>query len=209
MPAAFEGSSFLLTYPQSDFNLIDFQSHLRSLPDYKYSIISSEKHDDGNLHRHAVVHFSKKQRLSSTFFDYLERHPNVKPVGKKKSDWANTTDYVRKDGEFIEDGIPRHEVSVWAEIASASSRETALQLLKKEKPRDFVLQQRNIDYYLDKVFPVQQGPSYSGRSADEFILPDTLQDWVLESYSYVSPPGLHRPDPAGVIPPNPPLLGGN
>lgn len=188
MPAAFEGSSFLLTYPQSDFDLQEFSLYLQTLPDYKYSIVSSEKHQDDSLHRHAVVHFIKKQRLASSFFDYNGRHPNVKPVGKKKSDWTNTTTYVRKDGDFIEHGIPRHEVSVWAEIANAPNREIALQLLKTEKPRDFVLQQRNLDYYLDKVFPVQASPSYVGRSADEFVLPDPLQEWLLESYQYVTPP---------------------
>lgn len=185
MPAAFEGSSFLLTYPQSDFDLQTFQDYLKTLPDYKYSLVSSEKHDDGALHRHAVVLFSKRQRLSSSFFDYLERHPNVKPVGRKKSDWTNCTTYVKKDGDFLEHGQPRHETSVWAEIASANSREEALRLIQTEKPRDFVLQQRNIDYYLDKVFPVQTNSSYTGRSADEFVLPEPLQDWVLESYSYV------------------------
>jgi len=180
-----------LTYPQSDFDLQEFSNYLQTLADYKYSIVSSEKHQDDSLHRHAVVHFIKKQRLSSSYFDYLGRHPNVKPVGKKKSDWTNTTTYVRKDGEFIEHGIPRHEVSVWAEVANATNREDALQLLKTEKPRDFVLQQRNIDYYLDKVFPVQQSASYIGRSADQFVLPDTLQEWLLESYQYVVPP--HSP----------------
>jgi len=185
MPPAFEGSSFLLTYPQSDFNLVDFQTHLKSLPDYKYSLISSEKHVDESLHRHAIVYFSKRQRLSATFFDYVGRHPNVKPVGKKVSDWTNTTNYVKKDGEFIEEGIPRHERSIWAQVTDAKSRDEALQLIKQEKPRDFVLQRRSIEYYLDTVLPVREGPQYSGRSLDEFVLPDSLQDWILESYRYV------------------------
>jgi len=185
MPAAFEGSSFLLTYPQSDFSLSDFQTHLQSLPDYKYSLISSEKHADNSLHRHAVIYFSKRQRLSSSFFDYLDRHPNVKPVGKKVTDWTNCTTYVRKDGDFLEDGVPRHERSVWSQVANAKSRNEALQLIREEKPRDFVLQRRNIDYFLDSVLPVQETPSYIGRSIDEFILPDSLQDWILESFRYV------------------------
>lgn len=186
MPAAFEGSSFLLTYPQSDFELNALQDFFKNLPDYKYSLISSEKHEDGSLHRHAIIYFRKRQRLNQSAFDFLERHPNIKPVGKKKSDWDNCQKYVRKDGEFIEDGSPRHEVSVWSEIAVASSREEALRLLKAEKPRDFVLQQRNIDYYLDKVFPVSATASYTGRSIEQFILPDSLEEWILESYSYVT-----------------------
>lgn len=190
MPAAFEGSSFLITYPKSDFPLEDLQTFFKSLQDYKYSLISSEKHEDGSLHRHAVIYFAKRQRLCEKYFDFNDRHPNIKPVGKRKTDWNNCVKYVKKDGEFLEDGNPRHEASVWTEIANSTSRDDALQLLKAEKPRDFVLQQRNIDYFLDKVFPVRETSSFQPRSIDEFVLPDSLQEWVLGSYSYVfiSPP---------------------
>jgi len=185
MPAAFEGSSFLLTYPQSNFDLVDLQDFLQKLPDYKYSLVSSEKHTDNSLHRHAIIYFSKRQRLSSSFFDFQERHPNIKPVGKKLTDWTNCVTYVKKDGDFLESGIPRHERSVWSQVVNAQTRNEALELLRQEKPRDFILQRRNIEYYLDTVLPVQEGPSYSGRSLNEFILPDSLQDWILESYRYV------------------------
>lgn len=193
MPAAFEGSSFLITYPKSDFELIALQTFFKSLADYKYSLISSEKHEDGTLHRHAIVYFNKRQRLPANYFDFLERHPNIKPVGKKKSDWDKCQKYVRKDGDFVEDGTPRHEVSVWSEIAASSSREEALHLIKSEKPRDFVLQARNIDYFLDKVFPVRETPSFIPRCPEQFILPDSIQEWVLGNYRYVLPP----PSPQG------------
>lgn len=186
MPAAWEGSSFFLTYPQSDFDIQGFLDHFKSIEFVVYVLVSSEKHQDLSLHRHAIVHFSKKQRLPKDFFDYQGRHPNIRCVGKKKSDWQKVSDYVRKDKEFLESGEPRHSGCVWSSIAKASSRDEAQSLLLAEKPRDAVLNARNFDYWLDKVFPVQTSPSFTPRGPEQFVLPDSLQEWVLMSWWYVS-----------------------
>lgn len=185
MPPAWEGSSFFLTYPQSDFDINLFLEHAKQYPQVQYVLISSEKHQDESLHRHAIVHFSQRQRLSKQFFDFEERHPNIRNVGKKKSDWENVTNYVRKENDFLEWGTPRHSGCVWSNISSAGTREEAQALLLSEKPRDAILNARNFDYWLDKMFPMQQASSFVGRSPDQFVLPEPLQDWVLESYSYV------------------------
>lgn len=195
MPPAFEGSSFILTYPQSDFDLVAFALHLQSLPAIQYVLVSSEKHEDGSLHRHACVHFSTKQRVGARFFDYLERHPNVKNVGRKKSDWENVTNYVKKDGEFIEWGTSRHTANVWSTIATSGSREEALRILMEEKPRDAILNARNFDYWLDKVFPVQTSSSFVGRPAESFVLPDALSDWLSMSFWYVTLRSFCPPTP--------------
>lgn len=185
MPASWEGSSFFLTYPQSDFDINDFLLHFKTIPDIQYILVSSEKHKDDSLHRHALLHFSKKQRLAKHFFDYNDRHPNIKCVGRKKADWSNVKEYVRKDKDFLEWGEPRHSGCVWSTIASCTSREEAQRVLLAEKPRDAILNARNFDYWLDKVFPVQQASSFVRRSPDQFVLPESLQDWLLESFAYV------------------------
>ena len=185
MPPAWEGSSFFLTYPQSDFDLNDFLLHCQTFEHIQYILISSEKHQDDSLHRHAILHFSKRQRLSKHFFDYLNRHPNIKCVGKKKSDWTNVTQYVRKDNDFLEWGTPRHSGCIWSSIASASSRKEAQEMLLAEKPRDAILNARNFDYWLDKVFPVQQSSSFQPRCPSEFVLPVALGEWISMSYQYV------------------------
>jgi hypothetical protein len=185
MPATWEGSSFIITYPQSDFDLNDYLLHCQAYPNISYILISSEKHQDGSLHRHAVFHFNKRQRLSKSFFDYQERHPNIKCVGKKKSDWSNVTDYVKKDKDYVEWGTPRHSACTWTSIASCSTRKEAQDLLLSEKPRDAILNARNFDYWLDKVFPMQETSSFVRRSIDQFILPESLQEWILMSYMYV------------------------
>lgn len=190
MPATWEGSSFFVTYPQSDFDINDFLLHCQNLPSIQYILISSEQHKDNSLHRHAVLHFNKRQRLAKNFFDYKDRHPNIKCVGKKKSDWHNVTTYVRKDNNFVEWGTPRHSGCIWSAIGSASSRKEAQELLLSEKPRDAILNARNFDYWLDKMFPVQQATSFQPRSSDQFVLPLSLHEWISESYMYVtfSPP---------------------
>lgn len=152
MPASFQASSFLLTYPVSDFSLDDLKSFLLELG-ASYARICSEQHADGSLHRHALVHFPKKIRVGPRHFDFQERHPNIRTVGRKKSDWDNCLAYVSKDGEVLEYGTPRHDSnsSVWSAIARASSRQEAQEILLKEKPRDAIINARQFDYWLDKV----------------------------------------------------------
>lgn len=153
MPATFQGSSFLLTYPQSNFDLNEFLNHLTTQLGVSYARVSSEQHADGSLHRHALIHFPKKIRQGTRYFDYATRHPNVKTVGRRKEDWSRCLAYVTKDGDFLEFGTPRHNEnsSIWSQIVNASSREEAQEILIKEKPREAVLNARNFDYFLDKV----------------------------------------------------------
>lgn len=185
MPAAFRGSSFLITYPQSDFPLEDGLTFLKGKEHCLYVLISSENHEDGNLHRHALVHFSKVVQLGSTVFDFQTRHPNVKTVGRKKSDWDNVETYVKKDGTFVEWGMPRHTSNIWAQVATSSSREEAEELLLSEKPRDFVINARNIDYFLDKKFPIKSTSFFTPRPIDSFTIPDPLTDWLNSNFWYV------------------------
>jgi len=182
MPAAFEGSSFLVTYPQSDFPLQPFLDWAKSLPSIKFLLVSSELHQDNSLHRHALFYFSSRQRLAARAFDYLERHPNVQPVGKRRVDWDNVVSYIKKDGEWLDWGTPRHTTNIWSQIACCTSREEAQTLLLSEKPRDAILNARNFDYWLDKVFPMQTPTSFQPRPFESFILPDPLQDWLNENF---------------------------
>lgn len=186
MPASFRASSFLLTYPQSDFPLQDCLDFLKGKEHMNYVLISSELHETGELHRHALVHFSKVVQLGITAFDFMGRHPNVKTVGRKKSDWENVEQYVKKDGNFLEWGMPRHTASIWAQVAMAASREEAEQLILAEKPRDFIINSRQIDYFLDKKFPPKQTSNFFPRPLDSFVVPDPLTDWLNSNFWYVS-----------------------
>jgi len=63
--------------------------------------IGQERHQDGNLHLHALVEYSDKitSRLAS-LFDVDGFHPNIQKI-KNASDWKNRLRYCKKDGVFI------------------------------------------------------------------------------------------------------------
>ena len=152
MPAAFEASSFLLTYPQCTLAKDVVFTTLSAYDSCVYTLVAQESHADGGRHYHAVLHFSKKQRVGSTFFDIEGFHPNVKSVGRRKDDWERVIAYCNKeDSSPLVTGTPRHAANVWASVATASSREEAIKIIASERPRDLILNARNIDYYLDKV----------------------------------------------------------
>jgi len=102
MPNGFQlnARTLLLTWPRCDLPLEELQSFLQSF-DPVYTCVSSERHEDGSLHRHAVVQFSKPFRTrNSACFDFKGSHPNIQ--GAKKP--AAALEYVKKDGDFIEKG---------------------------------------------------------------------------------------------------------
>jgi len=154
MPAKFQGTSFFLTYPRTSFN--DYQlflDFLRQLGPVRYLAVAREQHQSGDSHQHAVVLFETKRRLGERAFDFDGRHPNIQPVGRKIEDWNRCIEYITKeDVEPFFFGTPRHSgESVWSIVAEASSREEALSIVKKERPRDYILNRRNLDYSLDQV----------------------------------------------------------
>lgn len=139
----------------------------------------------GSKHWHVVVDYCSKLRLGQRAFDFEGNHPNIRTIGRKKSDWDRVTLYCRKeDPSPLEYGSPRFAGhSVWSEITTAESREQAEELLRKEKPRDWIINRRSIDYALDKMFPLQQNASlHLSRCASQFSLPDEIEEWKLANF---------------------------
>lgn len=192
----FEAAAFFITYPQlnnidnAKQRLLDFfqQLALSHSSTLQYCLIGHERHQDGGHHYHCVAHFSTKLRLRERSFDFEQHHPNIRTVGRKKSDWTNVVQYTRKEDEQpLEFGSPRHSCkSVWSEVAQASSREEAESLIQSEQPRDWIINRRQLDYALDKMFPVQENPqSGSNYSFSYQNLPDQLVNWKLCNFEYV------------------------
>lgn len=183
MPAKFQETSFLVTYPQSTLSKHAVFNFFCALPSISFVKVCTEQHEDHGLHQHALVYFSSKQRFGERHFDIEGHHPNIKPVGKRTSDWTNVCDYLSKEDESpLEWGTPRHSRNIWSNVANASSRDEALQLIREEKPRDFIINRRQIDYALDSLFPVRQTTRFTPRSLGEFVLPTALDEWLLESF---------------------------
>lgn len=105
-----QGTNFSVTWPQSDFPLQDALDNLKSktvgAARVVEVIISSELHEDGNLHRHAFVRFNRRiDQRNSRFFDWEGRHANIQRTQNVPA-WKN---YIRKDGDFLEWSEPAQD----------------------------------------------------------------------------------------------------
>lgn len=183
MPVTFQGSSFLLTYPRSNFDFDELHQFLCSIGPLQFARLARERHESGEFHIHAVVHYRSKRRLGQRAFDFNDRHPNVETVGRRVDDWTRVTEYVAKDGEFNDYGVERHSPkSDWSQVVAAGSREEAQTLIRERYPRDWIISRRNIDYALDQMYPVQQTP-FTGRNLGDFRLPDGFVEWSLGNFA--------------------------
>lgn len=149
---------------------------------------SQQQHDQGgprSKHWHVVAHYSSKLRLGERAFDFEGNHPNIRTIGRRKTDWTNVVTYCRKeDPNPLEHGTPRFEGhSVWTEVAKAPSRAEAEEIIAREKPRDWIINRRSIDYSLDKMFPLQEdAPLYLSRCSSDFCLPVEVETWKLGNF---------------------------
>jgi len=180
-----------VTYSQNAFDLdSDFGEYRTWLErttgaSVKYLLVGCEKHSDGGDHWHTVISFDKQVSFGARGLDYRDIHPNIKPVGRRVLDWDRCVQYAKKDGTFLEHGTPRHTTeSLWSAIIKAQSRDEALELVQADAPRDFVLNRRNLDYALDKMWPVQEASHFQPRPREAFRVPDDLMRWVSGSLEY-------------------------
>lgn len=98
-----QASSFSLTWPQSDFDINECLNYFKDFRIGQASvvetIICSETHESGDLHRHGYVRFNRRVDLRDpNRFDYLGRHANVQRTTNVQA-WKN---YIREDGEYVE-----------------------------------------------------------------------------------------------------------
>lgn len=101
-----QGRHFFLTYPKCDLDKDAAYDTLNRKESIKYAIVSQEKHLDGSDHLHAYIELLKKVNIKDPrFFDIAEWHPNV----QRPRNIPATINYVKKDGNFKEFGIPNLE----------------------------------------------------------------------------------------------------
>lgn len=147
-----------------------------------------QQHSEGgprSKHWHVVAHYRSQLRLGERAFDFEGDHPNIRTIGRRKTDWTKVIAYCRKeDSSPLEHGTPRFEGhSVWAEVAAASTRAEAEEIILRTKPRDWIINRRSIDYSLDKMFPLQEdAPLHLSRCASSFCLPVEVETWQLGNF---------------------------
>lgn len=189
MPKQLSAKTYLLTYSQSSFDfendLHSYQQHLSNLGTVSYSCVCREKHADGGDHWHVLVDFDSKLRATPRCFDWKGVHPNIAAVGRTRADYDRAWKYVRKDGDFRESGTRRYaKFSVWTQVATATTRDAALQIVREQQPRDYIINRRQIDYALDQLFPASGRQPYVGRELSDFKRHDGLEHWISGSYLY-------------------------
>lgn len=70
--------SFFLTYPRCEKTKEELQNLLHSKGTPLFSIIAQETHEDGGLHLHAIIQYTKKINIRNpNFFDMEDHHPNI------------------------------------------------------------------------------------------------------------------------------------
>lgn len=122
--------------------------HVAQLPPYQYYVLGHELHQDGGHHYHCVIVFQKKLNvLNSRFFDWMfEAHPNIKSIPHGRLQLDRRIKYVKKDGDFVEDGdaqiAPAEKVGDIVAKAAADGKSD--QELFQMYPGYFLIHQRCI-----------------------------------------------------------------
>ena len=93
------GKCFIVTYPQCDADHQELFDFLKT-KNAAYTCVAKELHEDGNTHYHAFLRFQSRRELGQRFFDFRSFHPNVQACRNP----AASLTYVKKDGDFMEDG---------------------------------------------------------------------------------------------------------
>lgn len=75
-----DATCIFLTYPQCDTDIQELMLHLKTVVKHQieYIVVSSELHQDGAYHRHALIKWSRKvaKKNATRLFDYNGFHPN-------------------------------------------------------------------------------------------------------------------------------------
>jgi hypothetical protein len=92
---------FFLTYPQCDgLTSEELLSYLKQKASIVRYVIGTEKHEDGGMHLHAVIHYAVKLNVRrQDFFNCRDFHCNIQSV----KSWSAATIYAMKDGNYISD----------------------------------------------------------------------------------------------------------
>lgn len=110
--------TYFLTYPHSNFDVVEYNSFLSSIKPVIWSRVARERHGDGDYHMHAIVKFGTrvKTNAANTTFDFLGRHPNIQVPRRVK----DVLEYVSKDGDFVDTGPVPTAKNVHQELVTAA-----------------------------------------------------------------------------------------
>lgn len=217
MPPRLNAQRFFLTYSQvadwevSEHSLAEF---FTTLSHFHWCEVARESHADGGYHYHAVVCFRKRFQRGMAAFDFRDFHPNIEVIKNGSNDLFRVRHYIRKGDD------PSHPVSAheeepctyayqpvgsgdvpeyvapakclsWGEILdTAADKETFLELVRRNKPGDYVLRHDNVKAFAQGHY---DAPSdyVSPYEDDTWVTTPELDEWVENVLRQVSAELLH------------------
>lgn len=180
MPFRFQSRHVFLTYAKCENTPQELLSHLRSLEDFNAYTISTEFHNDGTKHLHALLEFARKLRHSDERrWDYNNRHPNI--VSPRAI--TATREYIKKNGDYIEEGWVEKAKPYGKILFESTSKAEFLGEIRLHHARDYV---NNFDRIVSMADAHWKDPEPEYIPQFTNFLPCTaLDEWL--SSSLVSP----------------------
>lgn len=190
-----------LTYPRCDVDPESLVLFLRAKNHYAGCCVARETHEDGGLHLHAFVCFSEPYRTRDAHaFDLVDvvgavHHPNIQSARSA----ADVLAYVRKHGDYIDDGdLPGPGKQKWSDALQASTKQEFLASVKSISARDYVLQFDRLSAFARHHYEGRAGKSIQS-TYSSFVLPAGLRDWKLQ---YFDRPRPDRPKALWLVSPS-------
>nr|WKW35496.1 replication-associated protein [Sida mosaic Bolivia virus 2] len=203
--------NYFLTYPKCSLTKEEALSQLQGIQtptNKKFIKIARELHENGEPHLHVLLQFEGKFKCQNQrFFDLVSPtrsthfHPNIQ--GAKSS--SDVKSYVDKDGDTLEWGIFQIDGrsarggcqsanDTYAKVLNAESASEALQILKEEQPRDYVLHLDKVRSHVQKLFASAPEPWVPPFQLSSFTnVPDEMQEWADDYFGRSAAARPERP----------------
>ncbi|WXB20463.1 RepA [Apiscitlodal virus] len=201
VPYRLTAKNIFLTYSQCFLPkeaLFDFLKQKIAQFNLLFICVCFEHHQNGDPHLHAMLQLEKKLDTENPrFFDIPDPHnskrvfhPSVEPLRLPKASHT----YLRKDGDFIEEGTfnssrrsPIKDLqSIWRFILDSSTDETSFYASVRElRPMDYVLRWPAIQSFARDHFQRRFIP-YTPQFMDFPHLPSHVRSWAARNILCVS-----------------------
>lgn len=128
-----KGNSFFLTYSQCNLDPNTLLEKLKTERNIEYIGIGQEHHQDGNLHLHVLINYTKNKDVKNPkYFDFQEFHPKVEVTRDRKQ----AIEYIKKEGfQFIEHGtliIDPNDINLYEMAKDMEHKEYFTKCLQKK-----------------------------------------------------------------------------
>lgn len=150
---------WLLTYAQSKLTREVVQQHLESLAPVKELLICQEKHQDGNVHYHALVVYS--QQIDSTnvrYWDIQGEHPNVRVLGRGAGNFKRAAKYCLKEdtapivvGFDIADLDAKKGEGEYGKMVTSIVGGAQVQTIMEQFPKSYMRYKRNVREFIQEI----------------------------------------------------------